>query len=69
LDCKDGTNGRAFCISVGKLKLEKAEIKKRIGVEIDPIKRLLVFHSKSRWSNEIAQLKKIKDSYKLLKGK
>jgi hypothetical protein len=28
LDCKDGTKGRAFCISMGSVKLENPEIKK-----------------------------------------
>jgi hypothetical protein len=40
-----------------------------IGVEIDPIKRLFVCDSTNKWIVEIPQLKKIKDSYKLLNGK
>ncbi len=64
-----GTNGRAFCISVGNVKLEKPVIKNKIGVASAPIKRLFVLYSINKWIEDIPQLKKINDSYKLLKGK
>ena len=50
-------------------KKEKPEIKNKIGDEIEPIIRLFVLFSKNKWIKEIAQLKKINDSYKLLNGK
>ena len=51
------------------IKLEKPEIKNTIGAAIAPINLLCVLNSTNKWVIEIPQLKKINDSYKLLKGK
>ena len=69
MDCNEGTNGKAFCISIGSVKLEKLERKNINGVDNAPNKRLFVFCSINIWIIEIPQLKKINDSYKLLRGK
>ncbi len=61
-DCSEGTKGKAFCISIGKVKLENPEIINKIGAEIEPNKRLFVFDSINKWIEEMAQLKKISDS-------
>ena len=45
LDCNEGTKGKAFCISIGNVKLEKLERKNIKGVDNAPNKRLLVFCS------------------------
>jgi hypothetical protein len=68
-DCKEGTKGNDFCISVGNVKLENPAKKKISGVPIAPIKRLFVLFSTNNCIVEIPQLKKISDSYKLLNGK
>ena len=60
-DCKEGTKGKAFCMSVGKLNVENPAKKRVIGVAIEPIKRLFVWNSKNKWIVKIPQLKKIKD--------
>ena len=38
----DGTKGKAFCISVGSVKLEKPDKKIKLDCEIAPNKRLFV---------------------------
>ena len=43
--------------------------KNKIGLDIAPINRLFVCDSINNWIAERPQLKKINDSYKLLKGK
>ena len=56
-------------MSIGNVKLENPEMKKRIGLAIAPIIRLFVLYSITKWILEIPQQRKIKDSYKLLNGK
>jgi len=68
-DCKAGTKGLDFCISVDKVRFANPLTSKATGIKIAPINLLLVLDSIYRYIVNNMHVKKSNDSYKLLNGK
>ena len=69
LDFNAGTKGAAFCIPSGNDRVAKATTKSDRGLVTAPINDIATLFSITIVIAVIPQIKNIKDSYRLLKGK
>ena len=69
LDFNAGTKGAAFCIPSGKDRVAKATTNRDNGLVTAPISEIAILLSTAIVIAVTPQMKNIRDSYKLLRGK